>query len=134
MKKLEVLQSIEGSVSSIFSREDVIKIINMIDENSARRITTQDIERAIDNVINSLERDIEDVVDYTQVEFNINYDNRIEVESVGLHIDYIREALENNFMDFGEAEADLVELERAEQLKKDSMKQFENRIFVRIFR
>lgn len=116
MKKLEVLQSIEGSVSSIFSREDVIKIINMIDENSVRRITTQDIERAIDNVINSLERDIEDVVDYTQVEFNINYDNRIEVESVGLHIDYIREALENNFMDFGEAEqeGDLVELERAE--------------------
>jgi hypothetical protein len=37
----------------------------------------------------SFERDTEDIVDYTSVEFNISYDNRIEVESVGLNLDYI---------------------------------------------
>lgn len=113
MKKELVLQSVQNSVSSIFSKEDVINLINSV-EGGGRVITTNDIERAIDRVIYSLERNTEDVVDYTSVEFNISYDNRIEVESVGLNLEYVREALENNFMDFGEAEVeeDVVELER----------------------
>lgn len=118
MKKELVLQSVENSVSSIFSKEDVIKLINSV-EGGGRKITTEDIDRAIDNVINNLERNTEDVVDYTAVEFNISYDNRIEVESVGLNLDYIREAIENNFMDFGEAEEDIVELERKEVTLND---------------
>ena len=110
MKKELVLQSVQNSVSSIFSKEDVIKLINSVE--GGRVISVYDIQRAIDNVVNSFERDTEDIVDYTSVEFNISYDNRIEVESVGLNLDFIREALENNFMDFGEDEDDIVELER----------------------
>ena len=113
MKKLEVLQSIEGSVSSIFSREDVIKIINMI-EGEGRVVTVTEIGAAIDRLIGSLENNEDEIVDTDGIEFSINYDNRIEVDRVRINFDYIREALENNFMDFGEAEADLVELERAE--------------------
>ena len=104
MKKELVLQSVQNSVSSIFSKEDVIKLINSVE--GGRVISVNDIQRAIDNVVNSFERDTEDIVDYTSVEFNISYDNRIEVESVGLNLDFIREALENTFMDFGEAVED----------------------------
>jgi hypothetical protein len=100
MKKLEVIQTVESSVSSIYSREDVIKIINMIDDS--RKISVTDINRAIDNVIDSLERDTCDAIDYSSAEFTIGYDSRIEVDSINLNFDYIREALENNFMDFGE--------------------------------
>jgi regulator of sigma D len=115
MKKELVLQSVQNSVSSIFSKEDVINLINSI-EGGGRVISVDDIERAIDKVIDSFERNTEEIVDYTSVEFNISYDNRLEVESIGLNLDYVREALENNFMDFGEAieEDDVVELERAE--------------------
>lgn len=115
MKKELVLQSVQNSASSIFSKEDVINLINSI-EGGGRVISVDDIERAIDNVIDSFERNTEDIVDYTSVEFNISYDNRLEVESIGLNLDYVREALENTFMDFGEAieEDDVVELERAE--------------------
>ena len=119
MKKELVLHQVQHSVSSIFTKEDVINLINSIDEGSNRKITVNDIERAIDNVVNSFERDTEDIVDYTSVEFNISYDNRIEVESVGLNLDFIREALENTFMDFGEAEDDLVELERIDEERDD---------------
>ena len=118
MTKEMVLGQVAHSPSSIFTREDVIKLINSIEERSSRKISVNDIERAIDNVINSFERDTEDIVDYTSVEFNISYDNRIEVESVGLNLDFIREALENNFMDFGEAD-DLVELERVDEERDD---------------
>ena len=113
MKKELVLQSVQNSVSSIFSKEDVIKLINSVE--GGRVISVYDIQRAIDNVVNSFERDTEDIVDYTSVEFNISYDNRIEVESVGLNLDFIREALENNFMDFGE----LVEEESNDEERDD---------------
>ena len=100
MTKEFVLQSVKNSASSIFTKEDVIKLINSVE--GGRVISVYDIERAIDNVVNSFERNTEEIVDYTSVEFNISYDNRIEVESIGLNLDYIREALENTFMDFGE--------------------------------
>ena len=116
MKKLEVLQSVEGSVSSIFSREDVIKIINMIDENSGRKITTGDIMRAIDQTVMWIENNSKDVVDLQSAEFELSYHNQLEVVGIDINVDEVREALENNFMDFGEAEEedDLVELERQE--------------------
>ena len=102
MKKELILQSVQNSVSSIFSKEDVINLINSIEEGSGRKISVNDIQRAIDKVVDCFERDTEEIVDYTSVEFNISYDHRIEVESVGLNLDYVRESLENNFMDFGE--------------------------------
>ncbi len=111
--KENAIAQVTSSVSSIFSKEDVLFLINSIE--GGRLITVNDIQRAIDKTIDSLERNAEDVVDYTSVEFNIAYDNRIEVESVGINFDFIRESLENNFMDFGEVtEVEIVELERGE--------------------
>ena len=103
--KQNVIDQVQNSVSSIFSKEDVLNLINSIEERS-RVITTRDIERAIDNVVSNFEMNNQDVVDTDNVEFNISYTNQIEVDNVGLNLDYIREALENNFMDFGEAECE----------------------------
>jgi hypothetical protein len=49
MKKEFVLQLVENSASSIFSREDVIKLINSV-EGGGRVISVDDIERAIELV------------------------------------------------------------------------------------
>ena len=106
MTKNQTIDLLKSQLPGFYSVEQVINLIEKIEDDSSRKITTDDIERAIDNVVNSFERDTEDIVDYTSVEFNISYDNRIEVESVGLNLDYITEALENNFMDFGEAVED----------------------------
>ena len=106
MTKNQTIDLLKSQLPGFYSVEQVINLIEKIEDDSSRKITTDDIERAIDNVVNSFERDTEDIVDYTSVEFNISYDNRIEVESVGLNLDFIREALENNFMNFGEAEED----------------------------
>jgi hypothetical protein len=117
MKKEFVLQLVENSASSIFSREDVIKLINSV-EGGGRVITTNDIERAIDKVINWAGDNESDVVDFDSVEFELSYDNRIEVSNVPLQLENLREALENNFMDFGEAD-DLVELSSSEFVSVD---------------
>jgi hypothetical protein len=111
MKKEFVLQLVENSASSIFSREDVIKLINSV-EGGGRVISVDDIQRAIDRVISWADNNESDVVDFDSVEFELSYNNRIEVTNVPLQLENLREALENNFMDFGEAVDDVVELER----------------------
>jgi len=120
MKKELVLHSVKHSVSSIFTKEDVINLINSIDEGSSRKITVDDIERAIDRTISWIENNEREVVDLDSAEFELTYNNQIECTGVPINVHEIREALENNFMDFGEAEEedkdedDVVELERAE--------------------
>ena len=102
MTKEFVLQLVENSASSIFSREDVIKLINSV-EGGGRVISVDDIERAIDRVISWADNNESDIVDFDSVEFELAYNNKIEVTSVPLQLENLREALENNFMDFGEA-------------------------------
>ena len=117
MKKELVLQSVQNSVSSIFSKEDVINLINSV-EGGGRVVSVDDIQRAIDNVISWADNNESDVVDFDSVEFELAYNNKIEVTSVPLQLENLREALENNFMDFGEAD-DLVELERSNDEERD---------------
>ena len=104
MKKELVLQSVENSVSSIFSKEDVINLINSIEAGSSRKITPYDIGRAIDQTIDWIENNERDVLDLDSAEFEISYNNVLECTNVPINVETIREALENNFMDFGEAE------------------------------
>ena len=123
MKKDLVLQSVQDSVSSIFSKEDVINLINSIEEGSSRKITTVDISRAIDKVVDYMDRDQRELFDLDSAEFELSYDNRIECVGVPINTDAIREVLENNFMDFGEAEeedADEKELEEIKRIEEDN--------------
>jgi len=119
--KENVISSVQNSVSSIFSKEDVINLINSIQEEEGRKISVNDIQRAINKVINWADNNERDLVDLDSVELEMSYDNRIEVTNVPLQLENLREALENNFMDFGEAEEedDLVELERIDEERDD---------------
>ena len=121
MKKELVLQSVQNSVSSIFSKEDVINLINSVEAGSSRKITVDDINRAIDRTIGWIEDNERDVLDLDSAEFEISYNNQLECTNVPINVDTIREALENNFMDFGEAEEedDLVELSSSEYVPVD---------------
>lgn len=115
MKKELVLQSVQNSVSSIFSKEDVINLINSVD-GGGRKITPYDIGKAIDRTIDWMENNEREIIDLDSAEFEISYNNQLECTNVPINFDEIRDALENNFMDFAaeEEEEDVVELERTE--------------------
>jgi len=116
MKKELVLQSVQNSVSSIFSKEDVINLINSV-EGGGRKITPYDIERAIDKTISWIEDNERDVLDLDSAEFEISYNNQLECTNVPINVEEIRQALENNFCDFAEDEEDeddVVELSSSE--------------------
>jgi len=106
MKKELVLQSVQNSVSSIFSKEDVINLINSV-EGGGRKVSVEDIERAIDQTISWIENNERDILDLDSAEFELSYNNHLECVGVPINTDGIREALENNFMDFGEAEEEV---------------------------
>jgi hypothetical protein len=118
MKKEFVLQLVENSASSIFSREDVIKLINSV-EGGGRVISVDDIQRAIDQTIYWIENNSDRLIDEDSAEFELDYNNRVTLSNVNLDVEEIREALENNFMDFGEAVDDVVELERIDEERDD---------------
>ena len=119
MKKDLVLHSVKHSVSSIFTKEDVINLINSIEEGSSRKITTDDIARAIDQTIYWIENNSDRLIDEDSAEFELDYNNRVTLSNVNIDTEEIREALENNFMDFGEAVDDVVELERVDEERDD---------------
>ena len=102
MKKDLVLQSVQSSVSSIFTKEDVINLINSIEESKGRVITTQQINDAIDEVVNWAERRVDNLIDLNSAEFEVNYSNQIELTGVDIDVESLRNALEEHFMDFGE--------------------------------
>jgi len=102
MKKQDVLNRVLNSESSIFSKEDVVRLIEGIEVGSSRKITTYDIGRAIEKTIEWFENNERDVFDLDSAEFEISYNNQLECTNVPLEIENIRDALENNFMDFGE--------------------------------
>jgi hypothetical protein len=113
MKKELVLQSVQNSVSSIFSKEDVINLINSV-EGGGRKITPYDIGKAIDRTIDWIENNERDVLDLDSAEFEISYNNQLECTNVPINVEEIRQALENNFCDFAEDEEEEEEVSSSE--------------------
>jgi hypothetical protein len=112
MTKAQTLAALGNQLDSFYSLEQVINIVKNIEEGSSRKITTLDINRAIDKVVDYMDRDQREIFDFDNAELEMSYDNRVECVGVPINTDAVREVLENNFMDFGEEENDIVELER----------------------
>ena len=112
MTKSQTLAALGNQLDSFYSLQQVIDIVKNIDEVQGRKISVQDIQKAIDKVISWVDHNERDVVDLDSAEFELSYNNRLECVGIQINTESIREALENNFMDFGEDEDDIVELER----------------------
>ena len=112
MKKLQVLHSVKHSVSSIFTKDDVLNLISSIaQEEQTNQVydlikKLQELQETISYNLQNLNSD--DVVDYDSVEFSISYNNRIEVDCMNINVDNLTEIVENGI---GELIEELRELE-----------------------
>ena len=77
MKKQDLINSVKNAPGSIFTKDDVIGIINSLTEDDKTKNILDLIERKITMVLNN-----NDYIDYDNVEFGIDYDNRIEVTNI----------------------------------------------------
>ena len=111
MTKAETIAALGNQMSSFYSLEQVINIVNSIDEKGG--ISKEALERIVDDIMESLERDVDQFVSKEDSEFELTYDRRIELTDIPVDFDFIREAIENNLDQLQKVE-DLVELERGE--------------------
>ena len=104
MKKQDVLNRVLNSESSIFAKDDVVRLIEMI-EGEGKTVTVTDIGAAIEDAMDNLSRNSYDIVDKSTAEFDLN-GNEISLVEVDLDLDYIRETLEEHLMPLGEVDSD----------------------------
>ncbi len=115
MKKDLVLQTVQNSVSSIFSKEDVINLINSIESSN---FDVRAISRKLQDLQNTISYEFQnlcssDVVDFDSVEFSIGYQNRIEVEDMNINIERLTEIVEGAIEEF---DRELEEVEENEEV------------------
>jgi hypothetical protein len=106
MTKNQTIDLLKNQLPGFYSVEQVINLIEKIEDGSSRKITTDDIGDAIEKTIRWIEREQSEFLNMDKAEFELNYDNRIELVGVPIDTDNLRSALEVEFMGFGEAEED----------------------------
>lgn len=85
MTKQEVINSInDNHLSSIYTKDDVLKLINAIDTTSM----LIELKQVIDNAVQNMDEDT--MVDKREVEFSLEY-NEIVLDSIEIYRDGISE-------------------------------------------
>jgi hypothetical protein len=102
MKKQDVLNRVLNSESSIFAKDDVVRLIEAIDE--LRKISVTDITSVLDEAMDELSRRGDDLLETSTAEFDLN-GNEIQLLSVDVDLSYIRDVLEDYLMPLGEVDS-----------------------------
>ena len=104
MKKLEAIKQVQECMSSVFSKEDVINLINKIDsENKLSVGLAVKIKESIEREL--LDIDKRSLIDYGSAEFELNYNNCIELIGVDIDLEFIMNGIiDKNLSEFVEAE------------------------------
>jgi len=92
--KEQAIESVKGSISSIFSKEDVIAIINSI--KSDKELDKEDLVSAI---LSELTNGRHDIVDNDSAEFELT-GNEISLERVDLDENRLEEAIISGVNDY----------------------------------
>ena len=102
MKKLEAIKQVQECMSSVFSKEDVINLINKIDsENKLSVGLAVKIKESIEREL--LDIDKRSLIDYDSAEFELSYNNCIELIGVDIDLEFIMSGIiDKNLSEFVE--------------------------------
>lgn len=96
------IKEVESSFPSIYSKEDVVKLLTEIDSRLEEESGTVDLEKFKDQFLETFARKLADVrnddlVDRHSAEFNISRGNVLELTDVSVDCDMIAEIAEDAF-------------------------------------
>ena len=122
MKKNELIEQL-NTAKALSSTVDIDKVIELIKQiETPTTITAELGSEIIDRIESMLDRNNNYLVDLGSAEFDINYDNRIELTSVDLDVrDIVERVTEiiDNYVELEEEEGvlvdDIVELDRGQE-------------------
>lgn len=119
MTKAQAIQQIETSFPSIWSREDVLSLVNQIDKldykdngnvGFDKDKLIKKIREAVDNSISNMGND--EIVDMSDCEFNIRNGNEIEIDSFNVNTNDI---VDNVMTDVEEAIDEYIEENQSQE-------------------
>ena len=107
---------VNSSFPTIFSKEDVINLLNSIQEESKIDF---DIDRLVEHIASEIEGNIEDMIDTSDADFDISvdYDRRLDITiDGGITVDTseIRSLVRNSITEFFDDLNDLDDLNSEE--------------------
>ncbi len=104
MKKADLIAQLEGAkaLTSVVSIDNVIALIQQLEVAPKQVVSTKLTEAAAEDILNSIERVLDynsgDLADLSSAEFELNYDNRIELNRVDINVydimEHVRAAVE----------------------------------------
>ena len=117
MKKAELVAQLEAAkaLTSVVSIDNIVALIQQLEAEQVESKTFLLNEESFDKVMNIVERSINnlctrDIVDFDDAEFELNYNNTVELTDVRIDTDYIyneiRESLENIFEETADEDED----------------------------
>lgn len=125
MKKAELVAQLEAAkaLTSVVSIDNIVALIQQLEAEQVERIVIQVDEsktfllneESFDKVMNIVERavnnlDTRDIVDFDDAEFELSYNNVVELRDVRIDtdriIDEIRESMENIFEESDDSSED----------------------------
>jgi hypothetical protein len=113
--KENAIASVQSSVSSIFSKEDVIFLINSIEDKKAG-ITEQRVLDSVYSIMSELKNNRSRIVDSDDIEFELDYNKTIKVNDVPIDMDYISDVITEELQG-------LVQFEEEEPSNEDEFEQ-----------
>jgi hypothetical protein len=108
MKKEQLIAQLEG-VKVLSTQVDIDKVIALIQqlESEKKGGLTQDLAEEIASAIeSSLERNASELVDCDSAEFDINYDNRVELRAADVNVSEIMDHVTDCLDEFVRAQQD----------------------------
>ena len=84
MKISEAITKVENGFGSIYSKDDVLNLLNNLDLNGGNNGITEEKIRDFSNSIKASIMDNSSIVDTDNIELSIGYNNQIEIDDVPL--------------------------------------------------
>ena len=84
MKISEAITKVENGFGSIYSKEDVLNLLNNLDLNGGNNGITEEKIRDFSNRIKASIMDNSSIVDTDNIELSIGYNHQIEIDDVPL--------------------------------------------------
>lgn len=118
MTKTQTVDLLRSQLPGFYSVEQVINLIEKIEEVPVKpKLSIEQLRDITNGIMRSIEEEAnrDNIVCMDDVEFELNYDRRVEVTDVPINFDAIRDCIEEGLTDaFDPQEEDIVELEREE--------------------
>jgi hypothetical protein len=84
MKKQEVITKVKECISSVFSKEDVIKLIEQIEDSA---VTKEVVEQLVTDIVEKFKCKVQysdDIVDYSSAEFSIDHGQKLILDCIDI--------------------------------------------------